>query len=58
MEVEKRCEVRRELFYNGAIPGYQMRGKIPFEPHIINICVRMGEESGIYGFKMQWVWQQ
>ena len=27
----------RELFYSGAIRGYQMRGKIPFDPHIINI---------------------
>jgi hypothetical protein len=25
----------RELFYSGAIRGYQMRGKIPFDPHII-----------------------
>ena len=29
----------RELFYIGAIRGYQMRGKIPFDPHIIYICV-------------------
>ena len=27
----------RELFYSGAIRGYQMRGKIPFDPHIIYI---------------------
>ena len=26
-----------ELFYSGAIRGYQMRGKIPFDPHIIYI---------------------
>ena len=25
----------RELFYSGAIRGYQMRGKIPFDPHIL-----------------------
>ena len=25
----------RELFYSGAIRGYQMRGKIPFDLHII-----------------------
>ena len=29
----------RELFYSGAIRGYQMRGKIHFDPHIIYICV-------------------
>ena len=26
-----------ELFYSGAIRGYQMSGKIPFDPHIILI---------------------
>ena len=27
----------RELFYGGAIRGYQMMGKIPFDPHIFEI---------------------
>ena len=27
----------RELFYGGAIRGYQMRGKIPFDPHSFEI---------------------
>ena len=29
----------RELFYSGAIRGYQMRGKILFDPHIIIIII-------------------
>ena len=28
----------QELFYSGAIRGYQMRGKIPFDPHFICIA--------------------
>ena len=27
----------RELFYGGAVRGYQMRGKIPFDPYVIKL---------------------
>ena len=30
----------RELFYSGAIRGYQMRGKMLFDPHIIIIIIK------------------
>ena len=38
----------RELFYCGAIRGYQMRGKIPFDPHSFEI-IRKGTERCLKG---------
>ena len=35
----------RELFYSGAIRGYQMRGKIPFAPHIITLVALIKSDS-------------